>query len=115
MKRIRTHSIDYHISEADLHNQNQYEGVIRELRRKWYHTMIRRHVSSEMWDYGVIWVSETMPLTHSSAGKLEGAVPLTEVTGETYYIYEYLDFGFDKKICFRDNAGVSPFEPGRWL
>ena len=23
MKQIRTHSIDYHISEADLHNQNQ--------------------------------------------------------------------------------------------
>ena len=34
MKQIKTHSIDYHISEADLHNQNQAESVIRELRRK---------------------------------------------------------------------------------
>ena len=32
MKQIRTHRIDYHISEADLNNQNQAEGVIRELR-----------------------------------------------------------------------------------
>ena len=29
MKHIRTHSIDYHISEADIHNKNQAEGVIR--------------------------------------------------------------------------------------
>ena len=29
MKQIRTHIIDYHISEAGLHNQNPVEGVIR--------------------------------------------------------------------------------------
>ena len=29
MKYIRTHSIDYHILEANLHNQNPVEGVIR--------------------------------------------------------------------------------------
>ena len=115
MKHIRTHSIDYHISEADLHNQNQAEGAIRELRCKWYCTIIRRRVPREMWDYGIIWVSETTSLTHSSAGKLEGAVPLTEVTGETSDISEYLDFGFYEQIWFKDNAGVSHFEPGCWL
>ena len=68
-----------------------------------------------MWDYGIVWVSETKLLTHSSAGKLEGSVPLTEVTGETSDISEYLDFGFYEKIWFKDNAGVSPFETGRWF
>ena len=34
MKQIRTHNIDDHISEPNLHNQNPVEGVIRELRRK---------------------------------------------------------------------------------
>ena len=29
MKQIRTHSIDYHISEANLHNKNPVKGVIR--------------------------------------------------------------------------------------
>ena len=29
MKQTRTHIIDYHISELDLHNKNQAEGVIR--------------------------------------------------------------------------------------
>ena len=64
MKHISTHSIDYHISEADLHNQNQDEGVIRELLRKWYHTIIRRCVPRELWDYGIRWVSETTSLPH---------------------------------------------------
>ena len=44
MKQIRTHNIDYHISEPDLHNQNPVEGVIRELRRKWYRIMIKNQV-----------------------------------------------------------------------
>ena len=115
MKHIRTHSIDYHISEADVHHQNQSEGVIRELRRKWYCTMIGRHVPRELGNYGIRWVSETTSLTHSSAGKLKGVVPLTEVTGDISDISEYLDFGFYEKIWFKDNTGVSPFETGHWL
>ena len=115
MKQIRTHSIDYHIYEADVHNQNQSEGVMRELRSKWYLTMIRRSVPRELWDYRIGWVSEIMSLTHSSAGKIEGELPLTEVTGETSDISEYLYFGFYEQIWFKDNAGVSPFEPVRWL
>ena len=49
------------------------------------------------------------------SGKLEGEVPLTELTRETSDISEYLDFGFYEQIWFKDNAGVSPFEPGSWL
>ena len=56
IKHIRTHSKDYHISDVDLHNQNQAEGFIRELCRKWYCTMIWSHVPRELWDYGIRWV-----------------------------------------------------------
>ena len=115
MKQIRTHNIDYHVAEADLHNQNPVEGVIRELRRKLYRLMIRRRVPRELWDYGLRWVSETSSLTHSSAGSIEGSVPITQVTGETADISEYLDFGFYKQVWWKDNAGLSNFEPGRWL
>ena len=109
MKQISTHSISYHISGADLPNQNQAEGVIRELRHKCYRKMIRRCVLRELWDYEIKCVSEITSLTHSSAGKMEGAVPLAEVTGETSYISEYLVFGFYEQIWFKDNAGVSHF------
>ena len=79
-------------------NQNPVKGVIRELRRKLYRVMVRRQVPWELWDYGIIWVSETTSLTHSSAGKLEGVIPITQVTGETADIPEYLDFGFYEQV-----------------
>ena len=115
MKQVRRHDIDYHISEPDMHNQNPVEGVIRELRRKWYRIMIRKRVPKELWDYGLRWVSEVSSLTHTSAGSLNGCIPITEVTGETPDISEYLDFGFYDYVWFKDNAGLSPKEPGRWL
>ena len=36
-------------------------------------------------------------------------------TGETPDIGEYLDFGFYDAGWLKDNAGLSPNEPGRWL
>ena len=115
MKQVRTHNIDYHISEPDLHNQNPVEGVIGELRRKWYRIMIRKRIPKQLWDYGLKWVSETSSLTHTTAGVLGGTIPLQEVTGETPDISEYLDFGLYDEVWYKDNAGASPFEPGRWL
>ena len=115
MKQIRRHDIDYHVSEADMHNQNPVEGCIREIRRKWYREMIRKRVPQEFWDYGCSWVSETSSLTHTSAGDLNGNIPITNVTGETPDISEYLDFGFYDEVWWKDNAGLSPDEPGRWL
>ena len=51
----------------------------------------------------------------SSAGSLQGGIRLTEVTCETPDISEYLDFGFYDQVWYKDNAGLSPSEPGRWL
>ena len=56
-----------------------------------------------------------MSLTHSTAATMDGCIPITEVTGETQDISKYLDFGFYDKVWFKDNAGLSPAEPGRWL
>ena len=115
MKQICIHDIDYHVSKPGQHNQNPVEGVIRELRRKWYRIMIRKRIPRELCDYGLRWVSETMSLTHTSAGTLNGQIPLTQVSGETADISEYLDFGFYDEVWFKDNARTEPFEPGRWL
>ena len=115
MKEVRKYGIDYHISEPNFHNQNPVEGVIREIRRKWYRTMVRKRVPRQLWDYGVSWVAETMAVTFSAAGGLNGCVPLTDVTGETTDISELLDFGFYDEVWVKDNAGLSPPEPGRWL
>ena len=91
------------------------EGVIRELRWKWYRIMMRNRVPKKLWDYGLRWVSETSNLTYSTARGLTGHIPLTQVTGETADILEYLDFAFYDQVWFKDNAGSSLFEPGWWL
>ena len=116
MKQVRTHNIDHHIAEPDHHNQNPVEGCIRELRRRWYRIMIRQQVPEPFWDYGLRWVSETSSMTYTSAGSsLNGTIPITQVTGETQDISEYLDFTFYDKVWYKDNAGLSPEQPGRWL
>eukprot|EP00957_Ditylum_brightwellii_P173174 13183271-Ditylum_brightwellii.AAC.1 len=56
-----------------------------------------------------------MSMTHSSAGGLGGCIPLNKVTSETVDFFEYLDFGFYNKVWFKENAGLSPQEPDRWL
>ena len=56
-------------------------------------------------------------MTYTTAGHPlgSGSIPLAQVTGETPDISEYLDFGFYDKVWFKENAGSSPYEPGRWL
>jgi hypothetical protein len=116
MKQIHTHDITYHISEADLHNQNPAEGVIGKIRQKWYRLMVWQRVPKQLWNYGGMrYISDISSLTHTTAGSLGGVIPLQQVTGETPDISEYWDFGFYDAIWYKDNAGASLFEPGCWL
>ena len=115
MKQIRSNNIKHHVIEPEFHQQNPAEGVIRELRKKWFRIMVRKRVPRKLWDYGYKWVSETMSMTHTSSGGMDGSVPITKVTGETTDISEYLDFGFYDQVWYRDNAGLGPTLPGRWL
>ena len=115
MKQIRSNNIKHHIIEPEFHQQNPVEGVIRELRKKWFRIMVSKRVPCKLWDYGYKWVSETMSMTHTSSGGMDGSIPIAKVTGETADISEYLDFGFYDQVWYRDNAGLGPTYPGRWL
>jgi len=56
------------------------------------------------------WVTEISPLTYSLDGSLEGGIPLTQITGETADISEYLNFGFYgfyDQVWYNDNAGTA--------
>ena len=114
MIEVFRQGIYYHISEPDRHNQNLVECVIREVRRKWYRSMAKKRVPSQLWDYGISWVSELMPTTHLSANSLNGGIYLTNVTGNTVNISEYPDFCFYEKVLFKDNSVLSAGEIGRW-
>ena len=54
-------------------------------------------------------------MAHYSENSANLGIPLTNVTGETIDISEYLDFGSHEKFWFKDNAGLSPSEPGSCL
>ena len=114
-KQVRRHDIKTHAIEPDLHNQSPAEGVVREVRRKWYRVMVKKNVPRKFWDYGMRWVCEIMQRTHLRGARVDGGVPLQAVTGETVEISEYLDFGFYDRIWYRDNAGLGPQQLGRWL
>jgi Reverse transcriptase (RNA-dependent DNA polymerase) len=113
--QVSKHDITTRISEADLHDQSPAEGVVREVRRKWFRVMFRKRVPKIFWDYGMRWVCETMSRTYLRNQRVDGGVPLTKVTGETVDISPYIEFGFYDRVWFRDNAGLGPQMPGRWL
>ena len=77
--------------------------------------MVKKRLPRQLWDYGISSVPEVMSMTYSSANSVNGGIPLTHVTGETVDKSEYLEFGFYDKVWFKDNVGISPSEPGRWL
>ena len=77
--------------------------------------MLYKRVPRQLWEYGVSWVSEVMSITHYSYNIENGGIPLTNVTGKTVDITEYLDFGLYDKVLLKDNVVISPGEPGRWL
>ena len=61
-----------------------------------------------------------MNLTHTSArdiaaGDFDGEIPLSQVIWEIVDISEYLDFGFYDQVWYKDNAGLGPQHPSRWL
>ena len=78
--------------------------------------MVQKRVLEQFWEYGLRWVSETSSMTYTTAGCLsEGTILITNVTGDTPDISEYLDFEFYAQVWYKDNAGLSPQQPGRWL
>ena len=115
MEQVQKHHIDYHVMEPEQDNQSWVEGVIREIRKKWFRVMTKKYVPKRLWDYGLRWVVEIMQRTASNAGTLHGRTGLEKVTGETPEISEYIDFGFYDPCWYKENAGMDKTKMGRWL
>ena len=92
MKEFHKHGIDLHVTEPDCHNQSKVEGVIREMRKKWFHVMLKKKVPHRLWYYGLTWVAEIIQRTEGLEGYLHYLTFLEEVTGETPDVSEYLEF-----------------------
>jgi hypothetical protein len=115
VKNVRKYSITHKITKPDRPNHNHSEGVIREVRKKWLHVMVKEKVPQRLWDYGFRWVCEVQNRTANTARGLDGRCPLEKITGESVDITEYLDFGFYDWVWFKENAGLGETKLGRWL
>ena len=115
MKTMRENRIDYHISAPYSPNQTPAEGAIRETKKRWYRIMMKKRVPRRLWDFGLVWISETGNITVSSSRYANGRTPLEIVTGETPDISEYTDFGFYDRVWYRTNGGIAEPKIGRWL
>jgi hypothetical protein len=115
MANVRKYVISHHIIEPYRPNHNFAEGVIREVRKKWFRVMVQKNVPQRLWDYGLQWVCDIQNRTSNSSRGLEGRCPLERITGETVDISEYLDFGFYDWVWYRENAGLGETKLGRWL
>ena len=52
MKCCRRNDILLTRTDPEIPNQNPSEGAIREFRRLWFRTMIRKRVHGNLWHYG---------------------------------------------------------------
>ena len=77
---VRKHAIDHHVTEPHCHNQSKVEGVVREIRKRWFHIMLKKKVLKRLWDYGIKWVCEVMQCTASVSGDLSGQTVLEQLT-----------------------------------
>ena len=115
MTMIRQHQILYHVSGPRRPNENPAEGMIREVKKRWYRIMSKKKVPKRLWDYGLVWICETGNLTVSSSRYSNGRTPIEIITGETPDISEHLDFGFYDWCTYRPNSGLGDNSIGRWL
>ena len=114
-KTLGKYDVTHSIIEPERYNQNPCEGVIRELRKKWYRTIFKSNCPRSLWCYGLPHCAAIMSRTASHAGTLNGRTPLEHLTGETVDISEYLDFGFWDRVWFKENAGIGETKLGRFL
>ena len=112
---VQKHAIDFHVTEPHCHNQSKVEGVVQEIRKRWFCIMLKKKVPMRLWDYGIKWVCEVMQHTASTSGDLSGQTALEQLTGETPEISEYLDFTFNDWCWYNDNAGLGETKLGHWL
>ena len=115
MKQVSIHNIIHHISERNHPNQNGVEGVIREIRRRWYRIMLNKHIPQRLWDYVIHWICEIMSRTVNSRFDTNSKTPYSIVVGETPDISEYVDFALWDWVHVIEGDGLSEATLAKFL
>ena len=51
---VQKHSIHLHVTKPHHHNQSKVEGVVQEIRKRWFRVMLKKKVPKQLWDYGYV-------------------------------------------------------------
>ena len=62
MKTINKYGTRYHVSIKIRPNDNPTEGAIHEIKKRWYRILPNNKIPDRLWDYGLIWIFETVNL-----------------------------------------------------
>ena len=114
-KNIRRYRINNHSSALRQPNKNTSKGAIRETKRRFYRTMVKKHVPKLIWEYLEVWIWETGNPSVSSSWYVRGWTALKIITRETLDISEYLDFVFYDWVLYQTNAGLWELSLVRWM
>ena len=114
-QKITYYNIELHVSEAHRPQQNPAEGIIREIRKKWFRLKAKKNIHERLWDYAIVWICEILRQTVSFSRYADKRTPIEILTGETPDISEYLDFGFYDWVVFKENAGMGETLLGRFI
>jgi hypothetical protein len=80
-KEITQRGIKLTNAEKGRHNQNRCaELEIDQVKHRWKDLMVRKNVPSRLWDYALVWISETLFML--ARGK-DGIPGIEELTGQT--------------------------------
>ena len=112
---MRKYKIKCYVIEANRSNQNPVEGVIIELRRRWFRTMFQTYCPRALRTYGIPYVAKIMHITAFFVSDFQGRTPFEELTGETPDIYQLLYFRLYDRVWFREDAILGDTKLGRFL
>jgi len=90
-RTCKFYKVQQHQTEPYTPKQNRAEATIGEVKKRWRNKMHSKNVPKQLWDYGLVWVSE---ITNQTAHGPDARTPIEEVTGNTPDISEWLDFDF---------------------
>ena len=76
--------------------QNKAESIIKIIKGKSKRRIFQRNISKRIWDLDMVWEAEIYSRT---AGK-DGRPSLENLTGDTIYISEWLEFEFYELVWF---------------
>lgn len=81
MKNLGRAEIKHYISAPYRPNQNPTEGLIRELKKKWYQMQAKTGSRDRVSDFGVKYTSKFGNLSYTSLRYVYGRTPLEIITG----------------------------------